>query len=177
MRTFAAGALGRPIIVINEKSGRRTVSRLRNWHCVDKGISNSPGFSWGDESLGSRCTAYSVLRELYGRKAAERHSEWFLGKIITFMRPDQDLRLTEEGIAAALGDKKSGAVPKVLLEEQRERKRCLQIFGSDLGQLSSEERSGLSRIKAGFDELDRVSKRLIEEMRAWEARTRSSRRG
>ncbi len=150
MITFSAQEWGAPIEVINEKGVRRTAGRLRNWYCADKGR-QVLGFSWGDTDEECMATSYSVLRELYGKRAAERHAPWLLEKIIAFISPDESFRLTQQGIEAALRERKAGRVPKVLLEDEGTRQSALE-------------------------ELEKASKRFLEEARLWQTRMESSRR-
>ncbi|MCL5100000.1 MAG: hypothetical protein M1158_02670 [Candidatus Marsarchaeota archaeon] len=82
---FSGSAFNSPVLV---SSGAR-VWRLRNWYMIDRRLPDTDSFAWGYRGQGPYMLAYSMLRELFGAKTAERHGEELMAEVVaTLARPD-----------------------------------------------------------------------------------------
>lgn len=92
MKRIIAPAPGRPIFVENG----RTIWRLRQWHLVDGFYwARNSGLTWGQGQRGSHATAYSILRELYGRRIAVWYCHALAVRYIGSLPPDRGFEISE----------------------------------------------------------------------------------
>ena len=78
--------------------------RLKNHYMIEyynSGDSND--FTWGYYGTGPHATAYSILRELFGKEVAEKHHERFVDLCISKLKPEEGFTLFSFEVSRLLG--------------------------------------------------------------------------
>ena len=102
MRIFVAPSPASPIKVISTSKGKGRSRTLKNWHRIDNCLRDAPRLTWGYVGTGPFNTSYSILRELYGKKTAERMANEFLRQTIAILPEREGFSLSEEHVNKAL---------------------------------------------------------------------------
>ncbi len=96
MKAIVATAWNKPIFVKTGKGKKR----LRNWYSIEvfRGKDNND-FTWGYYGQGPHNTAYSILREFFGREIAVEKEQEFVNEYISMI--DQNHGFIIDSAAAA----------------------------------------------------------------------------
>jgi len=94
MKRIIALAWGKDIIV--EENGKK--DKMRNWYATDFLHGKEAGlrFTWGYFGGGPHATAYSILREFYGKKTALEYYAAFVSAYIAKLPETQGFEITRE---------------------------------------------------------------------------------
>lgn len=96
---------------------------LKDWYAVDFN-GRDAGFAWGYRGEGPHRLSYSILRELFGRKAAEQEYESFCRAFISSLHQERAFRISSAEIMHILGIDNDGvpsgneAAPELSMEER-----------------------------------------------------------
>jgi hypothetical protein len=80
--TIKAEQWNKRVTLATTVDGRTYEERLPNWYRIDIGLEDKDYFTWGYHGTGPTCTAYSILRELFGKDIAEESTEMLLNVCI-----------------------------------------------------------------------------------------------
>lgn len=88
---------------MERKTANRTYSRrIPNWYRIDNRIGDRDYFAWGYNGSGPAATAYSILRELFGRSVAENRYTDFVELFVSRVPENEALRISGGDICKLL---------------------------------------------------------------------------
>ena len=91
------------MVIERKANGRLYSKRLRNWYYVDSHMKDMDNFAWGYVGTGPACTAYSILRELFGKDTAVAMYHEFLERFVALVPESAELHITGDEICTILG--------------------------------------------------------------------------
>ena len=89
-----------------------SITRLRNWHRVDRNYSDEDNAGWGYHGTGPYELSYSILRELFGKEVADRDTDALHCNLISRLDKNQGFLLTGAQIRQVLGIRKDGRIAR-----------------------------------------------------------------
>lgn len=90
-------------IFVNKNS---KLSLLKDWYGLDLNKNQSHDFTWGYRGTGPYATAYSILREAFGKKAAEEKAQEFMENCIEHIPKLMPFKMSGDTICKIVNMKK-----------------------------------------------------------------------
>lgn len=91
------------LILEHAANGRKYRKRIRNWYFIDSGVNDCDSFTWGYLGSGPASTAYSILRELFGKDIARAKYMEFIERFVSRVPEESALCISGDSICLMLG--------------------------------------------------------------------------